>query len=1069
MKEGFTDKNPGTNFQNSFWNYLSKPSFGIFKKFLFSFLIISIVPLLAFGIYTLLNLSTVGENIVQHAIQDIDQKSQETMEVQAVLVAEAVQKFLRQCETDLLMLKQSDFSSDEFLKFSKQHHSEIWIRKGTNKKPVEVHLSIPLYKEIALIGYDGQEKIKVKNSNVIKNADLVNVKNPKNTTYLNENYFLETAKLNDGEIYVSHLAGFFVNKKDQLGNIKSPEDAIEGKKYDGVIRFATPVFSGGNFSGILMIALDHQHLMEFTQHILPNKKSFTVFPVYNSGNYAFMFDDRGWIITHPKLWDIPGVDKEGNPVPAYTEHSSKEDIDAGRIPFNLDSVGFIHKAYPYVASEIREKRSGSIITTNAGGIKKVMSYAPIHFTDGVYSKYGIFGGITIGSNVEIFHDAANQIADEMNATVLFYKNNILWIILITFVVAAASSWFVSRSFTKPLLQITEGAKKLAEGKLDKPLTILRNDEVGFLSNSFNYMAEELKRKNQTLVNSLNELKKSKGEIEIYAGDLEYQLKIFKSILRISNILGSTFDLSRVLNYILHNSVESIGFDRAILYLIDGQENYLACKEVYGFTPEEEERARNSKYNIHHFDCIETRVVKNGNIIFVDDINKYADATELDKKIRNISGSKSFVFVPLRIREKIIGILGADKLISKAKISELDISSLQILANQASRVIENTRLVQEIIKQRNFNEDILKFMPDGLITINKEGIINSINPAANNILETKEQDLIGKNIWTLFGFNNSIVEEINQSIILDGVYRRYNHEIFINEKTKFITITASPMNNPGNEISGTVLILQNTTEKKLLDDQIQKMDRLASLGKFAAGIAHEIRNPLTGLSLFLDDLHDKINNQPGVSRNIEMGLSEVERLESFVNELLDYSSPVKQKSSEKNINYLIEATLHFIDKQCRNSNILIRTELSADIPNVFIDQEKIRQALLNILLNAIHAMPNGGQLKIKTSYIKNKKETNLFNYGNGNQKAGWVMVQISDTGPGIPESIINKIFDPFFTNKKGGTGLGLSITQNIITEHKGKIKVANSKFGGAVFSIHLPVALVKKKEILAEEV
>ncbi len=1069
MNNGFTKQNTGGSFQKSFWNYLGQKRFGIFKKFLLSFLIISIIPLLAFGIYTIVNISSVGENIVRHAKLDIDQKTQETMEVQAVLTAEAVQKFLRQCVNDLTMLKQSNFSAEEFLRFSKQHQSEVWIRKGTNAEPVEVHQLIPLYKEIAYIGFNGQEKIKIKDGKVVKGFQLVNDKDPRNTTYLNENYFTETAKLKYGEVYVSHLSGFFVNKKEQLGNAKNPEDAIEGGKYDGVIRFATPIYKSGKFSGILMIALDHQHLMEFTQHILPNKKTFTVFPVYASGDYAFMLDDNGWIITHPKLWDIPGVDKNGKPVPAYTEHSSKKDIEMGRIPFNLDSVGFIHTAYPFVASEIRKKHSGSIVTTNVGGVKKVMSYAPIYFDKGVYSKYGIFGGITIGSNIERFHDAANQISADMNTTVHFYRINIIWIILITFFVAIISSWFVSRNFTKPLLRITEGAKKLAEGSLNKPVEVLRNDEIGFLSSSFNYMAEELKQKNQTLVDSFNELKKSKTEMETYAGDLEYQLKIFKSILRISNILGSTFNLTRVLNYILHNSVESIGFDRAILYLLDREENRLVCREVYGFTMEEEERARNSKYSLQHFDCIETKVVKSGNKIFVDDFSTYEDATELDRKIRRISGSKSFVFVPLRVREKIIGILGADKLRSKTKISELDVSSLQILANQASRVIENTRLVREIIIQKNFNENILKYMPDGVITVDNDGIINSINPAATNILETENQNIIGKNIWNLFGYNEPAVGEIKQSITLTGVYRKYNQDFIINDKTKFITITASLMNNPDNDNSGIVLILQNTTEKKLLDDQIQKMDRLASLGKFAAGIAHEIRNPLTGLSLFLDDLHDKINNQPEVSKNIEMGLTEVERLESFVNELLDYSSPTKQKLSTKNINFLIEATLHFIDKQCRNSKIILRTELSPDIPDVYIDQEKIRQALLNILLNAIHAMPNGGGLKIKTSYAKYKNESFLPVNGDGNHKPGWVTIKISDTGSGIPEAIINKVFDPFFTSKKGGTGLGLSITHNIITEHKGKIKVSNSRYGGAVFSIQLPVNIVKKKELLFEEV
>lgn len=576
-----------SSFQKSFWNYLSKSSLGIFKKFLFSFLVISLVPLLAFGIYTVVNISTVKDDIVNHAIVDIDQKTQETLELQAVLTAEGVQKFLRQCENDLFLLRHSKFSPDDFLQFSRQHQSEIWIKMGTNKHPYESHLLIPLYKEISFVEADGQEKIKIKNGKIVGSDKLKNVRIPLNTTYHNEKYFTETERLKPDEIYVSSLHGFYVDEKEQLGNAKTPEDAVEGKKFDGVIRFATPIYRGNKFSGILEIALNQQHLMEYTQHILPNKKTFTVFPVYTSGDYAFMFDDRGWIITHPKLWDIPGVDKKGRMVPAYTEHSSSKDIEEGRIPFNLDSVGFIHEAYPFVASEVRMKHSGSVITVNAGGIKKVMAYAPIYYSRGAYSKYGIFGGITIGSNIKRFNTAANSIAADMNDTVLFFRNNIIWIIFITFIFAAVSSWFISRHFTKPLLRITEGAKKLAEGKLDKPVEVIRNDEIGFLSSSFNYMAEELKRKNQDLLNSFNELKKSKNEIENYAVDLEYQVKIFKSILRISNILGSTFNFNRILKYILHNSVESIGFDRAILYLLDDKDTFLICQEVYGFTIEEE--------------------------------------------------------------------------------------------------------------------------------------------------------------------------------------------------------------------------------------------------------------------------------------------------------------------------------------------------------------------------------------------------------------------------------------------------------------------------------------------------
>ena len=159
--KSFNSSSGNSLFQRSFWNYLSKPNLGLFKKFLFSFLLISIAPLLVFGFYTLLSISSIRNDIIKHTTEDIDQKTQETMEIQAVLTAEAVQKFLRQCENDLMMLKKSGFTAYDFLQFSRQHQSEIWIRVGTNEKPVEKHTLIPLYKELSFIDNTGQEKIKV--------------------------------------------------------------------------------------------------------------------------------------------------------------------------------------------------------------------------------------------------------------------------------------------------------------------------------------------------------------------------------------------------------------------------------------------------------------------------------------------------------------------------------------------------------------------------------------------------------------------------------------------------------------------------------------------------------------------------------------------------------------------------------------------------------------------------------------------------------------------------------------------------------------------------------------------
>src|SRR6266700_3216574 len=135
------------------------------------------------------------------------------------------------------------------------------------------------------------------------------------------------------------------NVREKLAGAPDPENAF-GKRYSGVIRFGAPLFDArGRFAGMVLLSLDHRHLMEFSQHILPGKNAETVFPSYKSGNYAFIFDDDGWIITHPKFWDIRGLDPSGRPLPPYSERSSPADVEKGRIPFNLDHAGFVHPNY----------------------------------------------------------------------------------------------------------------------------------------------------------------------------------------------------------------------------------------------------------------------------------------------------------------------------------------------------------------------------------------------------------------------------------------------------------------------------------------------------------------------------------------------------------------------------------------------------------------------------------------------------------------------------------------------------------------------------------------------------
>ncbi len=1027
---------------------LSGPRFGIFQRVFVLLIVFVLVPVLLITVYMVSTIHDVGDEINEKTTVSLNEKTIDMLELQASETATQIGVFLKNIEADLQTIKEAQPSAGFYLTFLQNQTAPVWER-GHHHQTVD----LPLYKEIAFIAPSGRELIKVEDGTVARGERLKNVSDPRQTRYGVEEYFARTKSLQPGEIYVSRLVGFFVDKKEQLQGAQNLDDAPGGVYYDGVIRFCAPVYEGNKLAGMVTLALDQRHLMGFTQHLLPLSKEKVLFPSYNSGNYAFLFDDQGWIITHPKLWDIKGVDRQGNWIPAYTETSTQEQIDRGYIPFNLDSTGFVHPNYPIVAQKVRQKHTGTLITTNVGGITKIMAYAPVLYSGGVYAEHGVFGGVTVGAELIGFNTSAAFVSREIESLIAQVKSDYFLFMLLALLTAMMTAWFFSRQLTKPIVSLTEGAGKIARGDLGKEINVNRSDEIGTLARVFNSMAGELKKNRSRLLSTIDELKTSKGKAEEYARELEYQIEIFKSIQSISNILGSTFDVNTVIRLILEKCVKSIGFDRAILYLIDDRQKYLACRETYGFSAENERVARRSRYHLQRFDCIETRVVKEGRIIFVEDFNSYSQQTKLDKKIREYTKSNSFVFVPLRVQEKIIGIMGADKIRSQKDISSADINSLQILANQASRVIENTRLYGEIIDQRNFVENVFKYMLNGLITVSSEGQITSMNKAAMEVLEIKDFRPY-QNITELFRDNSQMVERIRQQILHRGFFSGYNLEFSIAGKTKFLNVHASQFKSEQGANPDSVIILEDVTDKKQLDEQVQQLEKLASLGRFAAKVAHEIRNPLTGISLFIDDLVNHLNDKPDILPLLEKAQKEIERLEKLTHEILVFTHPASGGHHAGDINEVIKTIMDFLSIQCKKAHVQIEMDLDENIGESLFNPDRMKQALLNIMLNAVEAMPEGGMLSV-SSKLQEK------------EKGEWIRIDVRDTGIGIKTAELGKIFEPFYSSKKKGTGLGLSTTYNIISDHKGIIRVDSMRKRGTLITVLLPRTRPGKKAELAK--
>ncbi|MBN2372278.1 GAF domain-containing protein [bacterium] len=229
----------------------------------------------------------------------------------------------------------------------------------------------------------------------------------------------------------------------------------------------------------------------------------------------------------------------------------------------------------------------------------------------------------------------------------------------------------------------------------------------------------------------------------------------------------------------------------------------------------------------------------------------------------------------------------------------------------------------------------------------------------------------------------------------------------------------------------------TEDLKKTQEQLIQSSRLSAMGQLSAGIAHEIRNPLTSIKILIHSLIGRLPPDDVRREDIAVIENEIERMNQITKQFLDFARPSKPKKGDLDINKIIEDTLLLVSHEL--SELEIETEKAFEsLPCIMADREQIRQVFLNLILNAIQSMPGGGRLIIETGI-----------------KDGQISISFQDTGRGIPEAIREKLFEPFFTTKEEGIGLGLSITKRIIEDHQGKIRVESAEGKGTTFLISLP--------------
>jgi len=461
--------------------------------------------------------------------------------------------------------------------------------------------------------------------------------------------------------------------------------------------------------------------------------------------------------------------------------------------------------------------------------------------------------------------------------------------------------------------------------------------------------------------------------------------------------------------------------------------------------------------------------------------------------------------------KVLGVIvGAYHRAWKLRREELVL--LQVLASQASAVLENMHLVTEVVEARNearkllrqvlddqrLKELILESVPSGLITVDLSGCITTFNRAAQAILGYHPYEVLRQPLQKILNLSvptGRVCSEegqvapltsYSQVNVVDDISTVSETLVTLDRHAQEVVLDVHlvPLYNDQREQIGWLATFADVTSMHRLEEEKRRLDRLASLGEMAASVAHEVRNPLasikTSMQMLVDDLggfaplarKQDEQNPEAAQESVAVTLKEVERLDAIVRDLLLFARPRQFHCIECNLAELSERVLNIMQAQCAEMGVIIH-RVYHDVPVIQVDMAQMEQVLFNLYMNAIQAMPEGGVLTVSCQVIPDNTSTysdtqgeqgRSFEFGEpigaidvDEYSKSWLELSVSDTGIGIAPDQLERIFQPFFTTKAHGIGLGLPITRRLVEDHRGHLLVESQPGYGTTISVRLPIS------------
>lgn len=527
----------------------------------------------------------------------------------------------------------------------------------------------------------------------------------------------------------------------------------------------------------------------------------------------------------------------------------------------------------------------------------------------------------------------------------------------------------------------------------------------------------------------------------------------QTLRKLSQKISSVINLEELTHLIVTSFLDAMKVSEISFLLLDQWKEHFHSVELSGI----------SRYKIMEIDVghpIIKWLSENKDILVKDELANQILQLEPGKERRALEKIQDTVenlgidiWLPIISKEELVGIIALGGKLSGEIFSSEDLALFGVLASQTALGLENARLYSEILGAKDYSQEILQSMVNGVLTVDRRGRVVTFNYTAEKITGRKGEEVIGKTAEEVWGKRGVITSAMAKTLSANLVANLETSLVSPERGLVPVSISSTLLHDASGKKIGALLSITDLSEIRGLEDKVRRADKLEALATMAAGMAHEIKNPLSSLKVFSQLLSSKYDDSSYRRKFLEIVPAEINRIDRIVESLLGFAKATSPNFEKIKIEALLEEVLKDYLEQAKNSQVKIEKDFSL-LPEIELDPSQIRQVFSNLILNALQAMPEGGTLAIRT--YEGKKIEDLLQE---------IKIEVKDSGHGISADMQEKLFDPFFTTKHGGTGLGLTIAHSLIDGHKGSIDVKSEIGKGTSFIVTLPV----KQKTLQENI